>query len=98
MSIFETIMLLCFGFAWPISIIKSWKSRTTGGKSPLFSAVILIGYAAGFTHKLLYSNDIVMYLYVLNFVMVAFDLSLWFRNRRIEAKQAMIEEDAAETE
>ena len=84
MSAFEVGMLLCFGFAWPISIVRSYKSRSTGGKSALFSYVVIVGYLCGIVHKLLYANDAVLYLYILNIVMVTIDLLLWYRNRRIE--------------
>ena len=84
MSIFEAGMLLCFGFAWPISLIKAWKSRSTGGKSWLFSAVVILGYVFGITHKILHSRDIVMVLYVINMLMVTGDLLIWVRNRRFE--------------
>ncbi len=86
MSIFEAGMLICFGAAWPISLIKSYRSRSTGGKSPLFSVVIMTGYVFGSIHKLVYSRDLVLYLYLLNLVMVAADLCLWFRNRRLEKR------------
>ena len=88
MSIFEAGMLLCFGFAWPISLIKAWKSRSTGGKSWLFSAVVILGYVFGITHKILHSRDIVMVLYVINMLMVTGDLLIWFRNRKIEKEEA----------
>ena len=52
MSIFEAGMLLCFGFAWPISLVKAYRSRSTGGKSWLFSAVVILGYIFGITHKI----------------------------------------------
>ena len=84
MSIFEAGMLICFGFAWPISLVKAWKSRSTGGKSWLFSAVVILGYIFGITHKILNSRDIVMVLYVINMLMVTGDLLLWFRNRKFE--------------
>lgn len=84
MSIFEAGMLLCFGFAWPISLVKAWKSRSTGGKSWLFSAVVILGYVFGITHKILHSRDIVMVLYVINMLMVTGDLLIWFRNRKFE--------------
>ena len=85
-SIFEAGMLICFGAAWPISLLKSYRSRSTGGKSPLFSVVIMTGYVFGSIHKLVYSRDLVLYLYLLNLVMVAADLCLWFRNRRLEKR------------
>lgn len=83
MSIFEAIMLLCFGAAWPFSIIKSYKSRSVAGKSPYFLIVVIIGYISGIINKLLYSNDIVMYLYILNLLMVATDLALYYRNVKL---------------
>jgi CDP-diglyceride synthetase len=84
MSIFEVIMLLCFGFAWPLSLAKSWRSRTTRGKSILFLLVIFTGYLCGILHKVFYSPDGVIYLYILNSIMVGADIGLFFRNRSWE--------------
>jgi hypothetical protein len=86
MSIFEIIMLVCFGAAWPFSIYRSYRSRATGGKSVFFLIVILVGYVAGIANKLFYRFDNVVYLYVLNFAMVSVDTALWFRNRKLEKK------------
>ena len=83
MSLFEILMLLCFGAAWPVSLWKSWTSRTNGGKSVVFLFVVVAGYAAGIVHKLLYSRDAVTFLYALNMLMVSADIVLWFRNRRL---------------
>ena len=82
MSPFEIAMLLCFGAAWPFSIFKSYTSRQNGGKSLLFLCVIVIGYVAGILHKVLYSMDVVIYLYALNGLMVLIDIALYLRNRR----------------
>ena len=87
MSIFEIGMLLCFGFAWPSNIYKSLKSRTAAGRSLTFQWASLIGYIGGIPHKILYSNDIVLYLYILNFVMVSIDTGLYFRNRRLDRER-----------
>ena len=83
MSVFEIIMLVCFGAAWPVSIWKSYTSRQTGGKSLGFLIIILVGYVAGIVHKLLHSNDAVIYLYILNALMVSVDIGLYFRNIRL---------------
>ncbi len=83
MSIFEIIMLLCFGFAWPFSIYKSYKSKSVAGKSLLFLIVILIGYAAGIMNKLFYHFDNVIYLYMLNMGMVTIDMILYLRNQKL---------------
>lgn len=88
MSVFEALMLLCFGAAWPVSIYKSVKTASAEGKSPFFLTIVLIGYVAGIINKLLYSRDVVMYLYILNFVMVFADLLLYFRNRALDKKRS----------
>lgn len=87
-SFFETGMLLCFGIAWPVNIYKSVKSKSTGGKSLMFQIVILIGYASGIIHKILYSHDIVLALYILNTIMVSVDTVLFLRNKRNELEKS----------
>lgn len=86
MSIFEIIMLICFGAAWPFSIYKSYTSHSTEGKSVLFLIVIIVGYIAGILNKVFYHYDAVVYLYLLNLVMVGTDLLLYFRNRRMSTQ------------
>lgn len=88
MSIFEIGMLTCFGAAWPMNIIKSYRSKTAAGKSITFQWAIMIGYVCGITHKILYSNDIVLYLYILNLVMVSIDTVLFYRNRNLDRQRA----------
>ena len=83
MSIFEIIMLVCFGAAWPVSIYKSWTSKNTAGKSVLFLYAILIGYIAGVLHKIIFAYDGVIYLYILNGLMVSTDIVLYYRNQRL---------------
>ncbi|HBW36249.1 hypothetical protein [Desulfosporosinus sp. BICA1-9] len=85
MSIFEVIMLICFGAAWPLSIYKSYISRSTKGKSVSFLIVILIGYVAGILNKVFNQYDMVVYLYLLNFMMVLIDLLIYVRNSKIAA-------------
>ncbi len=77
-------MLICFGAAWPFSIYRSVKSKSTNGKSRLFLLVLILGYIAGILNKIFYDYDIVLYLYVLNLLMVSTDALLWIRNRRQE--------------
>jgi hypothetical protein len=85
-SIFEIIMLICFGAAWPFSIYKSYSSRSIEGKSFLFLVVVMIGYGSGILHKIFYNYDNVIYLYILNLVMVGIDLLLYIRNRRMNLR------------
>ncbi len=82
MSIFEIIMLVCFGAAWPFSIYKSYRSKKNSGKSVFFLFVILTGYLAGILNKLFYNYDGVIYLYGLNLLMVFIDIMIYFRNRK----------------
>ncbi|QNU67923.1 hypothetical protein EHE19_005610 [Ruminiclostridium herbifermentans] len=89
MSIFEALMLICFGAAWPIQLYKSYTSRRTAGKSVVFSYVVIFGYLAGITHKILYSRDIVLGLYILNLIMVSIDMGLYYRNKRFEQIEAI---------
>lgn len=82
MSVFEIVMLLCFGFAWPVSIYKSIKSKSIDGKSIIFLYVIFTGYMFGIIHKIIYSPDFVIALYALNATMVLIDLLLYYKNRK----------------
>lgn len=91
MSIFEAGMLFCFGIAWPINLINSYRARTAKGKNPLFTIVIIIGYLSGITHKLLYSRDIVLVLYLINLVMITADLCLYFRNKKLDREREAAE-------
>ncbi|MBN1758104.1 MAG: hypothetical protein JW863_07300 [Chitinispirillaceae bacterium] len=77
MSLFEIIMLVCFGISWPLSIAKALRTREVAGKSPLFMIIVMGGYASGIIHKLLYSHDWVISLYMVNLLMVSIDLYLY---------------------
>ncbi len=84
-SILETMMILCFGISWPLSIARMYKSRTTGGKSVLFSCFILIGYLCGIASKMMTHNyNLAFVFYIINTCMVTIDILLWFRNHRYE--------------
>lgn len=82
MSIFEIGMLVAFGFSWPISISKALRTKKVAGKSPLFMIIIMLGYVSGILHKIFNTpDDFVLWLYVLNLLMVGFDLFLYLRYR-----------------
>ena len=87
MSFFELGMLVCFGISWPISVMKSYRMKTTKGKSLPFTIAIVVGYIMGITHKLLYSRDAVLYVYFFNLTMVSIDLILYFVNLRYDRKR-----------
>ena len=86
-GVFETIMILSFGISWPLSIIRSLRSRSTKGKSLLFMLFIDFGYICGIVGKTLSGNfNLAYWFYYLNLLMVTADICLYFRNRSIEKK------------
>jgi hypothetical protein len=88
MSAFEIIMLVCFGAAWPFSIFKSIRSRSTQGKSLVFLLIVFVGYVSGIVHKLVFRPDGVIVFYCINCVLVAVDVLLFLRNSRIPKQNA----------
>ena len=95
-EILEVIMIVSFGASWPLNVLKSYRARTTKGKSLPFLCLILFGYVAGIASKFVNetymaafaSKWYVLFFYVLNFVMVAIDLALYIRNYRLDKKAA----------
>lgn len=87
--VFESIMLICFGISWPISVFKSLTSRSTKGKSVIFTAAILIGYLFGIMGKIANHNtNYVLALYLINLFFVSIDFCLYFVNKRYEQSPA----------
>ena len=87
-SIFEIIMLVCFGLSWPVAIIKTLKSKTVKGVSPMFYWFVFAGYVAGTLHKILFSLDLVIILYILNCITVGIQLFLFYYYKRKEILQS----------
>lgn len=95
-EILEVIMIVSFGASWPLNVMKSYKARTTKGKSLSFLCLIFFGYIAGIASKLL--NDgymaafaskwYVLFFYVLNLIMVGADLCLYARNYKLDKENA----------
>lgn len=95
-EIFEIIMVLSFGASWPFSVVRSYKSKSTRGKSPVFLCLIIFGYIAGIIAKLTNETYMasfsqkwyVLIFYVINMLMVTADLLIYIRNRKLERKAA----------
>lgn len=89
-ELFEIFMIVLFGFSWPANVIKSYKARTTKGKSLMFLILIFVGYLFGITAKLIADSFkwYVLFFYVLNTIMVGLDLILYVRNAKLDAKAA----------
>lgn len=97
-EILEVIMIVSFGLSWPLNVIKSYKARTTKGKSLAFLLLIFFGYIAGIASKFVnesYMASIsekwyVLFFYVLNFIMVGADLVMYIRNRKIDKENGVL--------
>ena len=95
-EILEITMIVSFGASWPLNVMKSWKARTTKGKSLPFLCLIFFGYIAGIASKLMNEGYMasfadkwyVLFFYVLNLIMVGTDLVLYYRNYLLDKKAA----------
>ncbi len=84
-EVLEMCMMICFGAAWPMSIMKSYKARTAKNKSLIFLFCILAGLSCGIISKITAGHiTYVIIFYVINMTMVLIDMSLYFRNKRID--------------
>jgi hypothetical protein len=84
-SLFEGIMIICFGLSWPLSIARSIKSKSTKGKSLMFMCFIAFGYVCGLTSKFItHTYNLAFWFYFPNIIMVTTDICLYFRNKKIE--------------
>lgn len=105
-DLLEALTIFCFGLSWPISIRKSWISRTAKGKSLFFEVFLLIGYACGIMKKIIEAVGfsgvtpktgfifvLSFFFYVLNFIEISIDVALYFRNKKLDevADKAAVE-------
>lgn len=94
----EIVMIVSFGASWPMNVLKSYRTRTTKGKSLAFLYLILFGYVAGIASKFVNEAYMaafaqkwyVLFFYVLNFVMVGTDLILYYRNKKIDKENGIL--------
>ncbi len=96
-DLLEALTIFCFGLSWPVSIRKSYVSRTAKGKSLLFEVLLLLGYAVGIVRKIIQvvamsSTGFIFFLsfifYVVNFVAISIDVALYFRNVKLDRARA----------
>lgn len=87
-AILETVMLACFGFSWPLNVIKAYKAKTAKGMSLPFILLIVTGYIAGISAKLI-SNQIsyVLIAYVFNLAIVSLNVIVYFRNISLDKRR-----------
>lgn len=86
-EITEILMVILFGVSWPFNVVKSYRARTTKGKSLTFLLLIEIGYICGIVSKLSAPSFkwYVLFFYIVNLLMVAVDIALYIRNSRLDA-------------
>jgi len=93
-QICEAGMLICFGLSWPISILKSLRTKIVHGKSLGFMWLVFFGYLAGLTAKFFQAAaagtwpDWTTPLYILNGILVAVDITLYMHYRHNTAPAA----------
>ena len=81
-EIFESIMLICFGLSWPMSVIKNIRARSAKNMSLSFILLIITGYVAGISAKLISHNySYVLVIYFINLFFVSANLVVYFINR-----------------
>ena len=87
-SILETIMLVCFGFSWPLNVIKAYRAKTAKGTSLPFILLIITGYIAGISSKLISEQiNYVLIAYILNLAIVSLNVIVYFRNVSLDKKR-----------
>lgn len=86
--IFEAVMLICFGFSWPLNVVKAYKARTTKGTSIAFIILIITGYLAGITAKFLNGQiNYVLAVYFINLAIVMVNIFVYIRNLSLDKKR-----------
>jgi len=83
-GLFEIIMLLCFGIAWPFSIYKAYRTRSNGSMSLIFLLTVIVGYIAGMINNIINGMNYVIYFYAANMVMIIINTCLFIRNARYD--------------
>ena len=89
--LFEALMLVCFGFSWPLNVFKAYKARSTKGTSLAFIVLIITGYIAGIAAKVInHQFNYVLAVYFLNLAIVITNLAVYFRNSALDKKRNRI--------
>ena len=90
-SILETVMLICFGFSWPLNVIKAYKAKTAKGTSLPFILLIITGYIAGISAKIISGQiSYVLIAYILNLAIVSLNVIVYFRNVSLDKKRLQV--------
>ena len=84
-ELLETVMLVCFGLSWPISVVKNIRTGTAKGMSLPFILLITFGYIAGISAKIMSHNiNYVLIVYFINIAAVSVNIAVYIRNSRLD--------------
>lgn len=84
-TVLESVMLVCFGCSWPMSLVTNIRARSAKGMNLWFYVLITTGYVAGIAAKLISSNiTYVLIIYLVNLIFVSSNILVYFRNRRYD--------------
>ena len=84
-DLLEALTIFCFGLSWPINVYKNIRARTAKSMSLGFILLIIVGYIAGITAKILMGRiNYVLAVYVLNLAIVTVNLVVYFINRNLD--------------
>lgn len=89
-SILETVMLVCFGFSWPLNVVKAYRAQTAKGNSLPFVLLIITGYIAGISAKIISGQiNYVLIAYIFNLIIVSVNVIVYFRNVSFDKKRRL---------
>ena len=81
----EAAMLICFGLSWPLSLMKNIKAKSAENMSLRFILLIIIGYIAGITAKIMsHSINYVLIVYFINLIIVSANIIVYFINKKYD--------------
>ncbi len=93
LDLLEALMVFAFAISWPVSIYKSFTSRTAKGKSLFFEVFIWLGYAFGIARKILqliHGGEfggmfwLGFAFYFITIALITIDIALYFRNTKLD--------------
>jgi hypothetical protein len=83
-------MLVCFGASWPVSVVKNIKAKTAKNMSLQFTLLIITGYIAGISAKIISHNiNYVLIIYLLNLVIVSANIVVYYINKGYDMQRNM---------
>lgn len=90
-QLLESIMLICFGISWPLSVYKNIKAHSAKGMSLSFNLMIVAGYIAGISAKIFVGAfNYVLAIYIINLIAVSANIVVYFINRSYDRQNEQL--------